>query len=515
MKYLVTAGEMRQYDENTIRTTGIPGMVLMERAALSALEEINKAMSATIENAACNSCTNGRTALVMAGVGNNGGDGLALARMLSEEGYLVSVWIVGDEKKATQQWKLQMDILKHFPIQILPKMLFSNSEMENSAGLRNLGGIFQREEYTVLIDALFGIGLTRKVTGEFAKAINRFNCLSGYKVALDVPSGLNADNGTIEGVCVRADLTVSFGFCKRGLVFYPGCEYAGRVAVTRMGIGEQSFLGRKPEMFYLDETIHDLLPLRQKWGNKGTFGKVVLVAGCKNMAGAAVLAAKACYRAGAGMVKVITPMENRVILQTAVPEALLGTPDELRDSLDWADVIAVGPGLGQSEEALTCLKMVLQESEKPLLIDGDGLNLLAKRKDLQKNLSERNRRVVLTPHVGELSRLMELTIAQLKESLWEYGKECARRLHAVVVAKDARTFICREKGATCVNLRGNSGMATAGSGDVLAGLIAGLMAQQEDDFKSACTGVAFHGQLGDRKVEETGEHGLMAGDLLV
>lgn len=478
MKYLVTSEEMKKYDNNTIERIGIPGMALMERAALAVLEEITKRFG--------DINTSQISVLVLAGVGNNGGDGLALARLLTEKGISTDVWCVGSEDKASDQWKQQREILRHYSVSI--------------------GSKAPDAEYTILVDALFGVGLSREAGGEYAKAIEHFNQRKGYRIAVDVPSGLNADTGRVSGCAVRADLTVTFGFCKRGLVLYPGCEYAGEVVTADIGITERSFFGEAPDMFYYDEPVTDLLPVRAADGNKGTFGKVLLVAGSINMAGAAVLAAKAAYRAGAGMVKVITPPENRIIIQETVPEALLGTAEDLEESLKWADVVAIGPGIGKSKEAKEAFRIVVSESSLPLLIDADGLNLLSEDSKLQHILAEREGKAILTPHVGELSRLTGESIASLKEDLAFYAKQLAVRLHAVVAAKDARTFICAENEAACVNVRGNSGMATAGSGDVLAGVIAGLLAQHVKPFEAASIGVYVHALAGEHAAACLGEH---------
>lgn len=488
MKYLVTADEMKQYDTNTMDIIGIPGMVLMERAALGAFSLIMEKFDS--QNPSKTSV------LIMAGVGNNGGDGLALARLLVEAGFIVDVYYVGNPEKASEQWKLQKQILEYYSVGTSDKI----------AG----------REYTVMVDALFGVGLSRNIEGDYARAVEQFNQAQGYKLALDIPSGIHSDTGKVLGCAVRADATVTFGFCKRGLMFCQGKSYAGEVRTMPIGITEKSFLGREPELFYYNEEINELLPKRDSYGNKGTFGKVLVVAGCMNMAGAAVLATKAAYRSGAGMVKLITHPDNRMIVQTAVPEALFGSYDDLAESMKWADVIAIGPGLGKDEEALNCLKQVLAESSIPLIIDADGLNLLATQETLQEMLAGQGaegRQIILTPHMGELSRLMKMSIGDLKEELLMHAKNLAQKLHAVLVAKDANTFICRENGSACVNLCGNSGMATAGSGDVLTGVIVGLLAQGMDAFEAASVGVYLHARAGDKVASEIGEHACMAGDI--
>ena len=487
MKYLVSASEMREYDSNTIKKTGIPACVLMERAALAAAETIEER---------CGGWSGSRHVLVMAGMGNNGGDGLAVARLLSEKDYQVEVWLVGDRAKASAQWKQQMEILRNYPVECTDRP--------------------KRREYAALVDALFGVGLSRAVEGVYAEAIDAFQGLEGWKLALDMPSGIDTDTGRILGRAVEADATVTFGFCKRGLVLYPGCGYAGEVRVADIGISTRSFYGRKPRMFAYDEDISALLPKRDGGGNKGTFGKVLLVAGSVNMAGAAVLAAKAAYRAGAGMVKVITPPENRIILQQAVPEALLGTSENLETGMEWADVAAIGPGLGKGREALVCLEQVIREGRKPLLVDADGLNLLSEQPELSQLLAgqgKAGRTIVLTPHVGELARLLGHSVAECKADLAAAGSALAACLGAVVAAKDARTFICREGREICVNLSGNCGMATAGSGDVLAGIVAALLAQGMEGFQAAAVGAYVHGRAGDCVTAKLGPYACTAGDI--
>ncbi len=486
-KYFVTASEMQNYDKNTIEMIGIPACVLMERAALAAVNVIETD---------CEHIKGNKYVLIMAGMGNNGGDGLAVGRILAERGYKVEIWLIGTPEKASQQWKQQMKILEHYPIEITEKP--------------------ERKSYTVLVDALFGVGLSRKVTGCFEEAITLFNKMEGHKLAIDVPSGVSSDRGEILGCAVKANRTITFGFCKRGLVLYPGCEYAGDVRIADIGISKQSFMGKEPGMFALEGEMTELLPKRKKDGNKGTFGKILLVAGSENMAGAAVLAAKAAYRTGAGMVKVITHPQNRIILQEKVPEALFGTYDNLEEGMAWADVIAVGPGIGKGEAALSSLKRVITESGKPLLIDADGLNLLAVTQELEEILTKQGaegREVVLTPHVGELSRLTGKSVELCKQNLTFYGMELAVQLQVTVAAKDARTMICRKDFPVCINVTGNDGMAAAGSGDVLAGIIASLLAQGMDAFDAACTGVYLHGMAGDLVTAKSGAYFCMAGDI--
>lgn len=496
MEYLVTAAEMRQYDTNTIEKTGIPSMVLMERAALGAFEVIEERFGKRAFASAGGFFPKRVSVLIAAGMGNNGGDGLALARLLAEADYDVEVWTVGEPGKASPQWISQNNILSHYPV--------------------NIGGKPRREEYTIIVDALFGVGLSRKVEGGYAEAIEYCNRQRGFKLALDVPSGIHSDTGEMLGCAFCADVTVTFGFMKRGLAMYPGCSLAGEVVTAPVGITEHSFYGSRPGMFRYDGPAGELLPKRDPAGNKGTFGKALLIAGSFNMAGAAVLGARAAYRIGAGMVKVLTVPENRVILQEAVPEALLGAYSDLEESLRWADVVGIGPGLGQGKDAENVLEKVLVGSTHPLLMDADALNLLAGSRRLRgmaASCGERGRQMVLTPHAGELSRLTGMAVRELKKDLPGYALKLSGELHAVVAAKDARTFVCSAGQPVCINTRGNSGMATAGSGDVLAGCILGLLAQGMPSFEAACAGVYAAAAAGEAAAAGKGEYACMAGDI--
>jgi NAD(P)H-hydrate epimerase len=479
MKYILTADEMMKCDKNTIEKIKLPAEVLMERAALAVYNEI-KELGVT-------------DVFIMAGTGNNGGDGLALARLLREDDMNVTVCIAGDEGKATKQWTLEKSILDSFDV--------------------NYSTYIDRN-YDVYVDALFGIGLKRPVEGVYRELIEDCNKRTGIKVAVDIPSGVNPDDGRIMGCAFKADITVTFGYAKRGHMLYPGCFNTGKLVIADVGIRWRD--ESAPEMFYYDEPLSALLPERIACGNKGTFGKVLMIAGSLNMAGAAVLAAKACYHSGAGMVKVLSPTDNRIIIQSAVPEALLGTYDDIIQSEKWADVIAIGPGLGKQSEALDILKKVVTYSRKPLVIDADALNLLSENRELLDKLSKQGksgRQIVLTPHVAELSRLIDTDIEELKKSLWYYGLKAADSLNAVVAVKDARTFVCAPGKPVCLNIRGNSGMATAGSGDVLTGCVSGLLAQNNNAYEAASVAVYAAAIAGEDAAASTSEYAVTALDI--
>lgn len=492
MKYVVDAREMKLFEETVIEMMGIPSLVLMERAALAVAAEIQAYAGTRLLR------EEEKSLLVVAGSGNNGADGLALARIMSAEGWQVTVYPVGAGGHCTREWERQHKIMGYYPVR----------EVSN----------WPHEEYTVMVDALFGIGLSRPVQGEYAEIIREMNRRKGFKLSVDVPSGIHAATGKVMGAAVRADLTVTFGWAKKGLLFYPGAEYAGRLAVREIGIDRVCFeaVGEKPGMFYYDEPVGKLMPPRRADGHKGSFGKVLLIAGFDQMPGAAVLSSRAAYRAGAGMVKVVCPEENRGILQTAVPEVLWTPPQDWRAGCEWADVIAIGPGLGKNSRVKEILTGVLAETSLPVVLDADALNLIAGDMSLQiltADQGKAGRALVLTPHEGELSRLSGKTLEQVTEDREHAARILSRDLHCVLVCKGARTLVCREHGENCVNLTGDSGMGTAGSGDVLTGVIAALLAQGADAFSAASVGVYLHGLAGEKAALRSSSYGLTAGEL--
>lgn len=484
--------EMQQCDFNTSHEIGISENVLMERAALHVVNEILKR---SIK----------KKILVVCGIGNNGGDGLAVTRILSEYSMEVDCVLIGSIEKCSDQTKKQIDILDklHIPI------------------LRN----FKEREYDIVIDALFGIGLSREIQGEYKDAVTYINQLPGFKISLDIPSGIHADNGKILGCAVKADETITFGFLKKGLCFYPGKEYAGIVKVVNIGISDKSFLDMKPNTFTCFSKAKDVLPHRIPWGNKGTFGKLLIVAGSVDMAGAAILCANAAYRMGVGMVKIVSPIENRCIIQESIPEALFLSyeKDSFQDkkwverwnqSKEWADAYVIGCGLGQGEMAKKLVRDLLLYESKSLVIDADALNLISNDETLEKALCFSETQCVLTPHPGELSRLLKKPVSELKEDFFENVLLAAQKLKKIIVGKDAVTVVGSPTNENYINQSGNCGMATAGSGDVLAGIIGGLLVQKESPLDSAWKGVYLHGLSGDVSVKEKGKAAMMASDLI-
>lgn len=486
MKYIVTGREMKEYDNNTISKIGIPSLVLMERAALSVSDCIN------------NMNGDGRI-LILCGIGNNGADGLAIARILSERSFQVDVFILGNIEKASLDFKHQFQLLKHYPVQVLDEL-----EDEN---------VFMFK-YNVIIDAIFGVGLSRDITGKIREIIDIVNRISAFKISVDIPSGVSAEDGHVMGCAFKADKTVTFGFAKRGLYLFPGTEYCGEVLVADIGISPLAFMGKCPEMFTYDEIPQKILPNRKKDGNKGTFGKVMIVAGLEKMTGAAILCARAALEMGAGMVKVISSEENRGIIQTAVPELLYGCYEDVECSMQWADVIAVGPGLGKSNLAYKYLETILEKSKLPIIMDADALNLISESEELKQLVRQYENTIIMTPHMGEMSRLASVSMAEAKSNRFEVAKTLSLEYHSIIVCKDARTCVVDEYNMIYLNITGNNGMATAGSGDALTGMISALMAQINNGFEASCIGVYLHGMAGDVACEKYTEYGVTAGRLI-
>lgn len=505
MKYAVDSKSMKKIDDYTVENIKIPALVLMERAALKTAE----AMLSYINK--------NDHIIVVCGPGNNGGDGIATGRILSLWGYQVAILFPFDEVKATSQTKAQLEIA------------------------RNLGLRFEHcnklSEYNIIIDAIFGVGLSREVTGDYEALIQLINQRHSQGrarvIAIDIPSGVSADHGRIMNIAVRADFTITFGFMKLGLLLYPGAEYAGEVTVADIGFPEIALQQVDLTHFYYEREDLEQLPLRPMYSHKGSFGKVLVIAGSKGMSGAAYLSAKAAYRMGAGLVKVLTDQENRIVLQTSLPEALYEeynweglTKEEwelkLKQVIKWATVVVIGPGLGKSQLSADLLELVRKEASVPLIIDADGLNLLSDQMDrlgldsqsrwtyLNENLRENT---ILTPHLMELSRLLGIDLAELRNNLIDTAGQYSYNSKLILIMKDARTIVANH-GKAYINISGNQGMATGGSGDVLTGIIAGLIAQGMAQQEAACLGVYIHGLSGDEAADRHGSYSIMAHDLI-
>ena len=488
MNYILSAAKMRQYENYTIETIGVPSIVLMERAALCVVQEIKK-LGTTLSHV-----------LVVCGSGNNGGDGFAVARLLREENIDVEIMFAGNENALSPQTKKQWEIADSYQIPV-------NRRIEKKA-------------YTIVVDAMFGIGLNRELSEQNRQLIyqiNELKKLGALIISIDMPSGIDADTGKVMGAAVEAELTVTFAFAKIGQLLYPGAHYTGKLCTAQIGIIQDSFAGDYPKVSRIEAA--DLnLKKRPAYSNKGTFGKVLLIAGSEAMAGAAILSAKACMKSGAGMVQVITHEKNRDVLMQELPEAIVTTYGQLIDenkmekAFQWADVIGIGPGLSLETTAKELLHIVFEKSRKPLVIDADAITLLAKEKELLKETE--NRTVIMTPHVGEFCRFTALDKETVLADFMDSVKSMAAAYGVICVCKDARTVIADKNGMMRINTTGNSGMATAGTGDVLFGMICSFLGQGMEPFDAASYGVLLHGLAGDCAKDIEGEHGMIASNLI-
>lgn len=484
MKYIVTGKQMQKADQYTIEQIGIPSMVLMERAALRTVKALE------MENVDC------KNVLVVCGSGNNGGDGYAIARLLHIKGYRVSICFVGDETKRSEENKRQKEIADYYKIRVKQNL--------------------EEEEYSVIIDAVFGVGLSRRIEGRYYSVIEQLNRMKGYKVAVDIPSGINDNTGKVMGIAFRADLTVTFAFAKRGLMMEAGNPYVGKLCIADIGIYADTLVDTEDMMCtYEWKDFLEKFPKRKPNSHKGTYGKVLLIVGNKGMSGAAFLCAKAAYAVGVGLVQIYTHEENRIVLQETLPEAIVTTYTEYDKQqvdalLQWPDVIGMGCGLGVNDTAEKIVKHVIESSEVPCIVDADALNLIAKDMSM---LEKAKQPLVLTPHMKEMTRLLSCTMEELQERKMECLREFLKQYPVTCVLKDARTIIGEGNRAFCLNTTGNSALAKGGTGDVLAGVLAGILAQKTMPYEAACLGAFLHGMAGDRAAKEKGEYSVLAGDV--
>jgi hydroxyethylthiazole kinase-like uncharacterized protein yjeF len=487
MQLWVNAAQMKAADQYTIQKLGVPSLELMEHAAqacVQVLEDEKVDLSHVC---------------VVCGSGNNGGDGFAIARILQNNRYSVETFGVGNPEHYTEETQEQMHRLQE-------------------CGGKITYGMPQEDSYSVVIDAVFGVGLSRKVEGRYRQVIEQMNRMRGTKFAVDIPSGLSATTGCILGCAFKADYTVTFQLKKIGLELSQGRTMAGRVIVPDIGISTDSICEDQEIVRTAGKDIYrKMLPDRPEDSNKGTYGRLLVIAGSKGMAGAAYLNAHAAYMTGAGLVRIYTSSDNREILQTLLPEAIITTyeeynKEELLSLLTWADSVCIGSGLGMSRLSEKILKTVIEYVKVPCLIDADGLNLLAENKNYLNQMAER--RFVITPHMKEMSRLTGTPVEELKADRIQILKDFISRYRITCVLKDSRTLIASEEKGIRMNLTGNSAMAKAGSGDVLAGVISGWMVQGKEAEDAAELGTYIHGLSGDLAKFEKGVYSVMARDLI-
>ncbi len=475
---------MKYWEKQAMERYRIPSLLLMERAALSIVKELTEGDYDL------------KKILIACGTGNNGGDGLAAARLLQMDGYPVDVCLVGSLDKLSPEAKQQLEMYQAISGNFVTAPAY--------------------REYTVIVDAILGIGCNRDVTGIVSEVIREIDRSPGKVLAVDVPSGISSDTGRVCGAAVKADVTVTFFSEKLGMLLYPGREYCGVIKTAGLGIP----FTKCDECNIITYTEEDVKKLPRRKGNshKGTYGKVLVIAGSRKISGAAYLAAAGAYRIGAGLVKIYTPEENRVSMQTLLPEALLEIYDrsrpsikQLEECLEWATAIVIGPGFGIEREAEQILHYVIGKSKVPVVVDADGLNILAEGKT---GLLDAQAPIILTPHILEMSRLTKTIKEEIMENSVEAALKFVKDYPVTLVLKDARTIVAKNNEHIYLNTSGNSGMATGGSGDVLAGMIAGLLGQGMDDLEAARLGVYLHGKAGDAAAVRKSAYSMTAADIL-
>ena len=499
---LVTAKEMKALDVQAQTDYAMPGILLMDNAAQAVAEAVHEALTAL----------EGERVVIFCGGGNNGGDGLGAARWLQSYGVSVRAFVVGAALDAVQgdaALELAMFTKAGGRVEAL--------STEDDWVLAELAA----SKADVLVDALLGTGFHGELEGDVLRACELLNKSEKYILAVDVPTGVNADNGAVSENAVRADHTVTMALVKTGLLLYPGREYCGDIELADISMPVKLVEEYQSDKYRLtDEIVRELLPLRKANAHKGDAGRVVICAGSPGYTGAAALASDAAVKAGAGLVSLYTPLSSRDVLAIKLTEVMVhgllermpgilggGAASDVASSAEAADVLAIGPGLGTSESTQEAVRTILQKITTPVVIDADALTALAGHTEI---LAAMQAQKVLTPHPGEMARLTGLEIAEIEADRINVAKKYAEEWQAIVVLKGAPTVIGCPNGTVYVNSTGNSSLATGGSGDVLTGIIAGLAAQEISLQEAAICGVYLHGLA----AELTGiDIGLAAGEL--
>jgi NAD(P)H-hydrate epimerase len=511
----VTGAEMRAIDRRATEEYGIPSLLLMEHAALRVAEEAEAMLRAS----------GGRLIRIVAGKGNNGGDGLAAARLLHLRGVAVSVALIADPASLQGDARANLEIVQRMGIPLAAgiRQPAASSEARAPATLPAADGLLTAD---LILDALLGTGVRGAATGDAAAAIEAMNGAEAPILAVDLPSGLDADTGQTPGPCVRAARTVTFALPKRGLLLYPGRKHAGEIVVGDIGIPRP--LLEDPAIrceAITREVAARRLPARPADGHKGTFGRVFLLAGSPGLTGAATLSSEAALRVGAGLVTLGVPRSLNAILEAKLTEAMtLPLPetesgahtidawDEIAERALSADVVAVGPGVGRHPRTVDLVLRVLRERRGALVVDADGLNAIA---DAGEGAAwAAPDQVILTPHPGEMARLLGTKTEEVQSNRLATAERAASRFGCTVVLKGAGTIVAAPDGRLWIGPAGIAALATGGTGDVLTGVVAGLLAQGVSPVDAAVAGVFLHTRAGERLAARVGDAGVLAGDLL-
>ena len=505
---IVTTNQMRQIEQECAKA-GLPTSVLMENAGKAVAEAVRQILGAIDQ----------QHIIILIGPGNNGGDGLVAARHLHDWRAKMTLYLFGQRPPDNQNLKL------------VRERGITCIEAAQNGNLGSFEELLSQTTTSAVIDALFGTGKSRPLRGIFREALEKVNGVKKKRpslriIALDLPSGLNADTGAVDSACLYADNTITLGFPKPGLFNFPGAERAGKITIADIGI-PSSLAERVTTELITDEWAKSVLPKRPLEANKGSFGRVLVVAGSINYIGAAYLACSGAMRTGAGLVTLATATSLQPILASKLTEATyLPLPEShpgiispqaaelIHQQLDHYDVLLLGCGLGQSQSVIKFIKSTLFESKlapSSLVLDADALNTLAETPNWWQQLPDD---AILTPHPGEMARLTKLSVDEIQSDRIDTAKKVALEWHKTVVLKGAYTVIAAPDGQVRVSPIANPGLASAGTGDVLTGAIAGLAAQGLSLFDAAACGVYLHGKAGEMVKIKLGDAGMIATDLL-
>lgn len=500
MKYVLTADEMREMDRRTIESFGIPGRVLMENAGRGATRLLQETFGDL----------SGKKIGVLAGKGNNGGDGFVVARYLSQAGIAVTVYLLAKSNLLTGDAAANFALLAPLKIPVI--------EMPDEQAF------FQHElSQDIWVDAILGTGLSSDVKGYFKTVIEFINASGKPVFAIDIPSGLNSDTGQPGGAGIRAKATATFAYPKLGHYLYPGAAYCGKIGVVNIGI--PNFIAKEvnPKQYLLTPESFKLVH-RSSDAHKGQTGRLLVIAGSPGKTGAAAMTAMSAMRAGAGLVTLGIPESINPIAETLgieamtcplpeTEEGMLGESafEKIMELSEGKQAIAIGPGLGQSEQTQKTAHRIIGTAKIPLIIDADGLNALSGHTDILKN---RKAKTVLTPHPGEMARLTGMAVADIQKDRIACARGFASEFNVHLVLKGAGTVVAHPDGRVFINTTGNSGMASGGMGDVLTGVIAGLMAQGMPPDEAVRAGVYLHGAAADMLAKKIGAVGFLATEVM-
>ena len=491
MAYLYSAEQIRQWDQYTIQHEPIASIDLMERAAAKCTDWLER-----------NNYTE-NTFHIFCGKGNNGGDGLAIARMLAHLKCTVIVYILEFGHKGTDDFQTNLARLHQYPEIIIR---FIQTE-ENFHGLN---------KNDIVVDALFGSGLNRGLEGVTAKLVNHINQSGCAIISIDIPSGLFTDHSSLGHTITKADHTLSFQCYKKAFLMAENSEFIGELHILEIGLHPDFYKSVNSKLELIDENvIRSIYKPRNRFGHKGSFGHALIVAGSYGKIGAAILSAKACLRSGVGLLSCHIPKCGYDILQTTIPEAMVMTDfnssfnTKIDDDFTKYKAIGIGPGIGTASETKMMLREIFEKYKLPVVLDADALNSIASQKDMLKLIPANS---ILTPHPKEFERLFGETANEFDRI--DLASQKAKELNVIVVLKGHHTFIATPDGNNFFNSTGNAGMATGGSGDVLTGIITGLLAQGYTSAESAILGVYLHGLAGDIAAKKYSMEAMIAGDII-